>query len=88
VGCLGFESRKGRDISLLQNVQKGYGVHPASSPVVTGVLSPGIKRPGREINDSSPSNAEVKNQSLYFYSPNAFMTWIGKTAFTRLMPIK
>jgi hypothetical protein len=56
--------------------------------MATGVLSPGVKWPGREINHSSPSNAEVKNEGRYFYSPNAFMAWIGKTAFTRLMLIR
>jgi hypothetical protein len=49
--------------------------------MATGVLSPGVKRMGREINDSSPSNAEVKNEGLHFYSPNAFMAWIGKWLF-------
>jgi len=46
----------------------------------TGVISPWVKRPGREINHSSPSNAEVKNEGLYCYSPSAFMAWNGKTA--------
>jgi len=55
---------------------------------ITGVLSAGVKRPEREINHSSLYNAEVKNEGLYFYSPNTFMAWIGKTAFTWLMLIR
>jgi hypothetical protein len=39
----------------------GSEAHPASDPVGTGVLSSGVKRPGREANHSSPSSAEVKN---------------------------
>jgi hypothetical protein len=44
---------------------------------VPGALSLGIKRPGREANHSSPSNAEVKEWvELYFHSPNT-PSWRG-----------
>jgi len=54
----------------LPHVQTGSGVHPASYPVGTGVLSLGLKRPSREANHSPSSSAEVKEcVELYFHSP-------------------
>jgi hypothetical protein len=38
----GFLARV-RDSSLLQDIQTGSGIHPASSSVDTQVLSPGVK---------------------------------------------
>jgi hypothetical protein len=37
---------------------------------------PWVKRPGREVDPSSPSCAEVKNEWRYVCSP--YMTWKGK----------
>ena len=42
------------DFSPIENVQTSYGPHSSSYSVGTGVLSQGIKRPGREV-DHSPS---------------------------------
>jgi hypothetical protein len=37
---------------------------------------PGVKRPGREADQSSPSSAEVKNVWIYTYTPQySFMAW-------------
>jgi hypothetical protein len=47
------------DFSLRHRVQTGYGAHSASYPL-TGVLSFGVKRPGREADHSPPS------MSLFF----------------------
>ena len=44
------------------NDQTGSGAHPALCSVGTGVLSPGVQRPGRKINDSPPYVTEVKNE--------------------------
>jgi hypothetical protein len=56
------------------NVQTGSGVHPTSYPMDTGVLSPGVKRQGREADHSPPTTAEVKNTWIYASSrPYAFM---------------
>jgi len=44
-----------RDFSLLQNVQTGYGPHPASY-----LMFPGINWSEREADHSPQSNAEVK----------------------------
>jgi hypothetical protein len=44
---------------------------------VTGALSLRVKRPGREVDHSSPSSAEVKDcVELYLHSHNA-LPWLG-----------
>jgi hypothetical protein len=48
------------NFSLHNRVQKGSGAHPASSPMDTGTLSLGVKRPVHEADHSPPSSAEVK----------------------------
>jgi hypothetical protein len=59
------------DFSSILCVQTGSGAHPASCPMGTGVLSPGVKaRPGRDVDHSPPSSAEVVNElELYLLSP-------------------
>jgi hypothetical protein len=47
--------------SLRHRVQTGSGDHPASYTKGTGVFSPGVKRPERVADYSSPSSTEVKN---------------------------
>jgi hypothetical protein len=47
--------------------------HPASYPVGTGALSPGVKRPGREADHLPLSNAEVKNTWSYTSTPPYFI---------------
>jgi hypothetical protein len=59
VQCLGYVlddwgsiSGKGWDFTLPHSVKTGSETHPASYPMGTGgryVLTPGIKRPGREV---------------------------------------
>jgi hypothetical protein len=47
-----------------------YGKIPAMK-WVQRALSPGIKRPGREADHSTPSSAEIKKfKDLYLYSPS------------------
>jgi hypothetical protein len=41
-------------------VQNGSGAHPASYPMDTSGSFLGVKRPGREADQSPPSSAEVK----------------------------
>jgi hypothetical protein len=51
------------DFSSSLCVQTGSGAHPASCPMGTGILSPGVKaRPGSDADHSSPSSAEVENE--------------------------
>jgi hypothetical protein len=57
------------------NVKAGPGIHPASFPVGTAVLSAGVKRPVREVNQSSPSSAEIR--ILGVISPFHHATWRG-----------
>jgi hypothetical protein len=41
---------------------------------VPGALSPGLKRPGREIDNSPPTSAEVRKMRIYTSTPSyAFM---------------
>jgi hypothetical protein len=64
------------NFSLLHRVQTGSGAHPASYPVGTRGSFPGVKWPGREVEDSPPSSAEVKNAWSYTSTPlYAFMAW-------------
>jgi hypothetical protein len=55
-----------RDSSLLQTVQTGFGVHPASYSLGTGGLfslgEGDVKWPGRQADHSPPSSAHVKNE--------------------------
>jgi hypothetical protein len=61
--AVGVRSPAGaKDFSYNLCVQTGSGAHPASCPLGTGVLSPGVKaRPGRDADHSPPSIAEVEN---------------------------
>jgi hypothetical protein len=59
------------NFSLHQRVKNGFGAHPASYPLGGRGSFPGVKRPGREADHSSPSSAEVKEYvKLYLHSPN------------------
>jgi hypothetical protein len=50
---------------LNYGVQTGCGAHPASYLMGAGALSTGIKRPGREVDHSPTSSAEVNNAWSY-----------------------
>ena len=58
----GLHPVRGRDFSLLQNIQTGSGTHPASYLMGTWYLSQGLKRSGCEVNHSPPCSGEVKNK--------------------------
>ena len=53
-----------RDYSLLQNVQSGLGPTQPSNQWVPGFF-PGVKRPDCEVDHSSSSIVEVKNEWSY-----------------------
>jgi hypothetical protein len=62
---------------LYHHVQNGSGVYPASYPMGNRGFFPGVKRPGREADNSPPSSAEVKEcVELYLQSPNT-PAWSG-----------
>jgi hypothetical protein len=48
------------NVSLLHSVETGSGATQPLIQLLPGALSPGVKRPGRETDDSPPSNAELK----------------------------
>jgi hypothetical protein len=54
-----FLERAG-NFSLDHRVQNGSGAHPVSYPMLPGFLSLGVERLGREVDNSPPSSAEVK----------------------------
>jgi len=55
----------------------GSGAHPASYPVGTGALSPGVKWPECEADHWPPFSAKVKNAWSYAsIPPYIFLVWI------------
>jgi hypothetical protein len=64
-----FESRWGKEFLFLHVVQTGSGAQSASYPMWTGGYFPGVKRPRREANHSSPTSAEVKKTWVYTCTP-------------------
>ena len=75
---VGIATRYGLDVQGIESrwearfptpVQTGRGAHPARYTMGT-VSLPGVKRPGRGVDHSPPSSAEVKERvQLYHYSP-------------------
>jgi hypothetical protein len=65
-----FESRQGQEFLLLHIIQTNSGVYPNSSPMGTRVLSPGVKRQGREADHSSPTSGEIKKTWMYTSTPS------------------
>ena len=55
-------SGKAGDFSFLQNVQIGSGAHSAANSMATGGCFLGVNPPGRKVDHSPPSSAEVKNK--------------------------
>jgi hypothetical protein len=77
IGVLGFYSRRGLGIFLFTTASR-TALGPTQPPIqwVPGVLSVGVKRPGREADHSPPSSAEVKNAWRYTSTPQyVFMMW-------------
>ena len=55
-------------------VQTGPGAHPASYTMGTKSF-PGVKRPGRGVNHSPPSSAEVKEKAELYICPLCGSSW-------------
>jgi hypothetical protein len=69
---LGFDSRRGPGIFLFTTASRA-ALGPTQPLIqwVPGVLSLGLKRPGRETDHSPPSSTEAKERvELYLHSPN------------------
>jgi hypothetical protein len=67
---MGLEFRKGQESFLFS---KGSETHPASFP--------GLERPGREVNRSPPSIAEVKNEWVYTSTPPIYLRRVDRESF-------
>jgi hypothetical protein len=52
---------RGRNLSLLNNIQIEFKTHPASYPVGRRALHPWVKLPGREVYHCAHCSFEVKN---------------------------
>jgi hypothetical protein len=72
--------------SLRHRFQTGSGFHPASHLMGIQVLTPVVKRLGREADHSPPYGAVVKNALSYTSTPQyIFMAWFSvKNAGTAL----
>jgi hypothetical protein len=73
----GFDSRRGLWIFLFATASRP-ALGPTQPPIqwVSGILSPGVKRPRRETDHSPPSSAEVKNTWIFTSTPPyAFTAW-------------
>ena len=62
----GLDFRQGEEISLLYKMV-GLALQTTKLPTerLPGVLYPQVKRPGIEVNHSTPSNSEFKNDWSY-----------------------
>ena len=66
------------DLSLFRSAQTSSNVHKISSTLRTGDDSLGEKRPGREADKQTSSNANVKNEWSYtFVGPYALKACTG-----------
>jgi hypothetical protein len=66
---IGVQVTAGSRFLYSKIVQTGSEVHPTSYPMGTGALSPGVKRPGREVDHSPPASAKVKKMWIYTSTP-------------------
>jgi hypothetical protein len=92
IGVLGFDSRRRLGIFLFTTASR-TALGPIQPPIqwVSGALSLGVKRPGREADHSPPSSAEVKNAWSYTSTTQyAFMAWcsVKSTGTTLRLPFK
>jgi hypothetical protein len=87
IGVLGFDSRRGLGIFIFTTAMSRTALGPTQPPIqwVPGALPLGVKRPGREVDHSPPSSAEVKNEWSYTsITPYASMAWWSVKAHGQL----
>jgi hypothetical protein len=71
IGVLGFDSRRGLGIFLFTTLSRtALGPTQPPSPWLPAALSLGVKRPGREADNSPPSSAEVNMRGAIPPLPN------------------
>ena len=82
-----LSSNSSKIFSLLQTIPMGFGAHPASSSIDIRGCFLGVKRLGRDANQSPPFHAEVKNECNY--SPLPLYTFMERAGtmlpFSRLL---
>lgn len=81
-GWSGFRfSVEERDASL--KVHSGFGAHPVSYLMGTGVLFPGEERPEYEVNHRPPSSGAISLFPLY-----TFNAWTGGNLPFTFLPLE
>jgi hypothetical protein len=70
---LGSIPGRARDLFIIRSIQAGSGAHPAAYPMGTWGPFPGVKRPERKADHSSPSSADVKNGEVVPSLPHIFL---------------
>ena len=82
LGDAGFESRQEQEISVLSQLSRPIsGAHLAFSSKGIDVLFPVVKRPGRDIDHSSPSRAGLRVTGTVPVLPlYSFVAWTDTTA--------
>jgi hypothetical protein len=66
-GTFGIYPDEGRDFCIFQTVHTSSGVRPAS--LMYRGSYPGVQQPGREVDHSRSSSAEIKNKWSYTSTP-------------------
>jgi len=60
--------------------------HPASSTTDTGVVSWGLKRPGRGVDHPYPSSAEIENEQISTYAPLRAWSLLNTNRLSNIRP--
>jgi hypothetical protein len=78
-----FFSRQQQEIFVFSKTSKP-ALKPTHLPTpwVSGAVSPGVKRPRREVNNSPPSNAEDRNEWSYTSDPPICLHGVDEVNFT------
>jgi len=72
-----FLARK-TNFSPFQSVQTNSGAHPSSRLFCIGVLFPGAKWPGHEVDRLSPSDIEIQNEWTYICSSYVYIRSVDR----------
>ena len=73
-------TRKGKKFSLIHNVRIGSEGYPAFHSIGLGVVSPKVKRPGREVDHSYPLTLVTRlrmSGTTTLFTLYAFTAWTG-----------
>jgi len=80
--CYGLDgpgSNPSRSTSVFfKTIRTGFRAHPASCSVGTGILSRGLKRPGREVDRSVASSAAIMNNWGCTSIPSVYLRGVGR----------